>query len=150
MIRKPEQRFPLLVRIGQILSVLIVALWAGSIGRQIVYTGDSYALEARNCVFRFYYSDTHTNVSGIRGFSVVSYGFRWFGVTLPRIATSGRYTIVQIPFWTFFLAMASPTAILWYRHHNRSKPGFCSKCRYDLAGNESGICPECGTKVKRP
>jgi len=24
----------------------------------------------------------------------------------------------------------------------------CPKCQYDLTGNESGVCPECGTEVK--
>ena len=26
--------------------------------------------------------------------------------------------------------------------------GRCRKCGYDLTGNESGVCPECGTKIK--
>lgn len=26
-------------------------------------------------------------------------------------------------------------------------PGHCWKCGYDLTGNVSGVCPECGTKV---
>jgi hypothetical protein len=26
-------------------------------------------------------------------------------------------------------------------------PGKCPKCGYDLSGNVSGICPECGTRV---
>jgi predicted amidophosphoribosyltransferase len=25
----------------------------------------------------------------------------------------------------------------------------CPRCRYDLTGNESGICPECGTPTPR-
>ena len=28
--------------------------------------------------------------------------------------------------------------------------GFCRTCGYDLNGNVSGVCPECGTKVKSP
>jgi hypothetical protein len=27
-------------------------------------------------------------------------------------------------------------------------PGSCQNCGYDLTGNESGVCPECGTKIK--
>jgi len=27
------------------------------------------------------------------------------------------------------------------------RPGLCEKCDYDLTGNESGICPECGTPI---
>ena len=26
----------------------------------------------------------------------------------------------------------------------------CSRCGYDLTGNESGVCPECGTEVEAP
>ena len=25
---------------------------------------------------------------------------------------------------------------------------FCIQCSYDLTGNESGVCPECGTEIK--
>ena len=28
-------------------------------------------------------------------------------------------------------------------------PGHCQKCGYDLTGNVSGVCPECGTEVAR-
>ena len=30
----------------------------------------------------------------------------------------------------------------------RHKPGHCQKCGYDLIGNVSGVCPECGTKIE--
>ena len=26
-------------------------------------------------------------------------------------------------------------------------PGYCKACRYDLTGNVSGVCPECGTST---
>ena len=26
-------------------------------------------------------------------------------------------------------------------------PGHCQNCEYDLTGNVSGVCPECGTKL---
>ncbi len=29
------------------------------------------------------------------------------------------------------------------------RPGLCKFCRYDLTGNQSGICPECGTVILR-
>lgn len=30
------------------------------------------------------------------------------------------------------------------------KPGHCVRCDYDLTGNESGQCPECGEQVQSP
>lgn len=35
-----------------------------------------------------------------------------------------------------------------YRVRRRkSPPGHCPDCRYNLTGNESGICPECGRPI---
>ena len=34
-----------------------------------------------------------------------------------------------------------------YRRHRRRRKGLCPTCGYDLAGNVSGVCPECGTIV---
>jgi len=33
------------------------------------------------------------------------------------------------------------------RRHRRRKHGLCVKCSYNLTGNVSGACPECGTKT---
>ncbi len=33
---------------------------------------------------------------------------------------------------------------LW---NNRAEQGLCTMCGYDLTGNESGRCPECGERV---
>ena len=30
----------------------------------------------------------------------------------------------------------------------RRRKGLCIKCGYNLTGNESGVCPECGTEIK--
>ena len=51
-----------------------------------------------------------------------------------------------IPFWIPFLLVAIPTAFLFWRDL-RHPPGHCQKCGYDLTGNTSGICPECGERI---
>ena len=33
------------------------------------------------------------------------------------------------------------------RRWRRKKKGLCLKCGYDLTGNESGVCPECGVRL---
>jgi len=40
-----------------------------------------------------------------------------------------------------------PTAYLWYRDRRRFPPGHCPSCGYNLTGNQSGVCPECGNAV---
>lgn len=53
---------------------------------------------------------------------------------------------------TLFLAMSTvavPMIAVWIKHERNIAPGYCQKCRYDLTGNVSGICPECGTKVDK-
>ena len=43
-----------------------------------------------------------------------------------------------------------PPAILclWVAYRRRHyRGGICQECAYDLTGNVSGVCPECGTKV---
>ena len=53
------------------------------------------------------------------------------------------------PIWMLLLPAALPTAYLFYRDR-RHPPGHCQRCGYDLTGNESGVCPECGTEVPAP
>ena len=62
---------------------------------------------------------------------------------VPR--TSGKWQEVMLPFWSVFLFAGLPTALFWYLDRPRLKPGHCEKCGYNLTGNISGTCPECGT-----
>jgi len=34
-----------------------------------------------------------------------------------------------------------------YRRHRRRKKGLCLHCGYNLTGNTSGVCPECGERI---
>jgi len=57
----------------------------------------------------------------------------------------GRIWTVIVPLWLPLLLCAVPAAWLWWRDRSFS-PGHCRSCGYDLTGNVSGICPECGKK----
>ncbi len=53
---------------------------------------------------------------------------------------------LAVPCWMLFLVVAAPTAYLWWS--GRGIPtGQCRKCGYNLTGNVSGRCPECGAVV---
>ena len=47
---------------------------------------------------------------------------------------------VIVPLYPFALVAALIAILCW--HH--FPPGHCQKCGYNLTGNVSGICPECG------
>ncbi|NLE59112.1 MAG: hypothetical protein GX616_12180 [Planctomycetes bacterium] len=55
---------------------------------------------------------------------------------------------VWLPLWIPFLLVTVPTAILWLRSRGRIPPGNCRKCGYNLTGNVSGVCPECGESAR--
>jgi hypothetical protein len=57
------------------------------------------------------------------------------------------YVIMALPVAGVpFLGVALPTAYLFWRDR-RYPRGHCQTCGYDLTGNTSGVCPECGELV---
>jgi len=58
-----------------------------------------------------------------------------------------RSRVLSMPVWTVcLLLLVLPTgrAVTIVRVSKRSREGHCPTCDYDLSGNVSGICPECG------
>jgi len=52
------------------------------------------------------------------------------------------------PYWPFVLAGLPLPAFRFIRkRHRRTNPGHCPACNYNLTGNTSGVCPECGTAI---
>jgi hypothetical protein len=48
-----------------------------------------------------------------------------------------------IPIWIILASCGLATLCLWHFDRRRPAPGTCH-CGYDLTGNTSGRCPECG------
>ena len=63
--------------------------------------------------------------------------------------SNGSRTIT-IALYIPFLAIGIPTAVFFIRNRRRFPPGHCAECGYNLTGNVSGMCPECGTEVVQP
>ena len=53
---------------------------------------------------------------------------------------------ISAPLYALFLAVAVPTLLAWRFGPKPVKPGHCV-CGYDLHGNTSGVCPECGAET---
>ncbi len=54
---------------------------------------------------------------------------------------------VYVPLWLPLVLTAIPTAFLFWRGRRRIPPDRCQECGYDLTGNVSGKCPECGVPI---
>jgi predicted amidophosphoribosyltransferase len=59
---------------------------------------------------------------------------------------------VSVPLWFLCLALGAYPTVAFVRgplrRRRRRKRGLCVNCAYDLTGNVSGICPECGARVE--
>gem|GEM_PF-7012270 len=70
---------------------------------------------------------------------------RWWAPSwLPNKRIRTSYFQLSIPLWIPIVAFA---ALAFYLRPPRPKPGACRACGYDLRGNTSGRCPECGGVV---
>jgi hypothetical protein len=52
-----------------------------------------------------------------------------------------------LPLWIPLALVALPTFVLWWLERRPYPAGRCQQCRYDLTGNMTGVCPECGVAV---
>ncbi|MCH7727176.1 MAG: hypothetical protein IH991_11960 [Planctomycetes bacterium] len=57
-----------------------------------------------------------------------------------------------VPLWIPTIAFAFYPTVAFIRgplrRWRRRRKGLCAKCGYNLTGNESGSCPECGQQVE--
>jgi hypothetical protein len=70
---------------------------------------------------------------------------RW----MPRSGTNqatGSLEAVRIPLWLFYAISVAAAACVFAKFRTPSYD-FCHSCGYNLTGNESGTCPECGFTV---
>jgi hypothetical protein len=67
----------------------------------------------------------------------------------------GGTTIRATPFTVWWVGLWKPFLLSWLlflpaaaslrrRRANLRRAGLCTRCGYDLTGNVSGVCPECG------
>ena len=101
----------------------------------------------------FVYTGENTlNPKGVPRTAWTSYDFGKFtGWRATRGPGPWAYYTVSIPGWIpAVLLLAYPTVAAIrgpLRRQQRRRKGRCLECGYDLTGNVSGQCPECGTKT---
>jgi predicted RNA-binding Zn-ribbon protein involved in translation (DUF1610 family) len=68
-------------------------------------------------------------------------------VRLPGHVSRPLYEGFWVPLWipSAALAILAISCFVWPHRHGH---GYCQQCGYDLTGNVSGRCPECGEAVQ--
>lgn len=140
-----RRRWRVLKWAGLLLSLLIVVVWLLSLRWSLDYSsapgrsGFRQMGIAEGALYRIRLGDAQASWDGEWSISQDSaspeWGLEWY---------PGR---VIVPLWIPFLLLAAPSACLWWLDRRRIPPGHCLKCGYDLTGNVSGVCPECGEKT---
>lgn len=72
--------------------------------------------------------------------------------SLPDGTLYRSYVVeVVFPLWAPFIVLSIYPIIAFirgpFRRYRRRKKGLCIQCGYNLTGNTSGICPECGSEI---
>ncbi len=135
---------------GVTLCVLLFALWLVSgwysVNASLFGTSGRSSSFCGSCVIG---TSENTRATENRFSLIASQGqfgpaptWRWWDWGIRR-GTS--YFYLLFPLWLPFLLIALPTGwLFWSDHRRRKRVGCCEKCGYDLKGNTSGKCPECG------
>ncbi|MCP4590376.1 MAG: hypothetical protein GY842_06515 [bacterium] len=76
--------------------------------------------------------------AGIELIDATKFGWRYVTFSVPF-----AYPVVILGVFPTLCAIRPPL-----RRWQRRRKGLCLKCGYDLTGNTSGVCPECGNGVR--
>ncbi len=140
---------------GLVVSILVAVAWAVSLRWGLIHTrqtrpaviaktGTTLAsgrVMSLRCGCVIYYADFPLDRR--RGWWTIR--FR----ESPKWRPVMQGVLIILPLWIPFLIVALPTGLLWWYDRRRTPPGHCQKCGYNLTGNVSGVCPECGTAVQK-
>ena len=123
------------------MSVLILSIWGCSLP-----IGWVFPMDAVDVCFEDGYLELEWGRPQPIAYYTGTVRSRW-GFALPSIESQSGWSRVNVPLWCPLIVALLPAACLWWTDRRRPLPGHCP-CGYDLTGNESGTCPECGIEVE--
>jgi hypothetical protein len=127
---------------GIICLSTVITLWVVSIlGTVSLATATGSGVHIKEGVIEAYWSSPgHSFWTAPIGST--RWGFEW-----PRWNRHTGGTVVYLPLWLPLLALLSVLTIPRFLDR-RTVPGHCQQCGYNLTGNVSGQCPECGAPLR--
>ena len=142
-----------LFRILLALSTLIIVIWPISVRWNLMYGAENWTCGVINGrVYTLIGTRQYNSfLGGHSGFSILDADKLW-GFALPGIdvdiAGNIPNTWLVCPFWVLLLILLGWALLLRRRYLAwLNSAGKCRQCGYNLTGNVSGICPECGCPV---
>lgn len=72
---------------------------------------------------------------------LVTPGYKWL--------SGGVVNDIKLTWAIALFAISIPTVVMTRRRQVRSREPLCPTCRYNLTGNQSGTCPECGQRIPK-
>lgn len=135
-----------LARLGLCLCLALAAIWAASLRWGVRYERGriGFNLYDGGCVVWI------VKVPDGRGQGLhindVTIRRRSWMPTLPCTFSNPREDCLSVPLWMPLVLLAVVTAAL-LRVSRKADPDRCATCEYDLRGNQSGRCPECGVSA---
>jgi len=144
-----RRRWRLFKWAGLVLLLAVLAGWAVSTRRVVSYTGTgnkflSFSFQCGGFAWLSGGANVPASMWGWRILpSQIPLAYwQW----IPSIRYRGGQVVIWVPLWVPFLCIAIPTAYIFYCDR-RIPPHCCPSCGYDLRGNVSGVCPECGRMI---
>ena len=160
--RSHGRRRWVLARIGLVLSLLLVAAWLVSLRWCVGYmTGSRWLFDLSAGTIAIQKAPPREDETpGWLCYRQTRIPWTWTGIWLPEywrysllllLDRAGTIVLwgVRLPIWIPLIVTAIPTVILW-RRGSRPPAGHCQRCGYNLTGNVSGRCSECGERSGEP
>jgi len=107
----------------------------------IAWGADNVDLICLHGVHYIEYTRGFRIVTAPEGLPLWGFGNRWINTPMTRVAFFSWSPLPAV-----FLIWFSPAILRWFRGR-KPLPGHCRSCGYDLTGNTSGVCPECGSPI---
>lgn len=130
-------------------TLLFILAWGAASQLSIEYNYPYGMIRVQGGQFHFTLEPRNTT-SGLSFPYQSDDGFERLGLCLPTLFADeswrSRNLVFRLPFWMPTLLTMWLTLRAW-RSARRPPPGFCAQCGYNLTGNTTGRCSECGTAV---
>jgi len=126
--------------IGLGLTLVLLFLWLTSMRYTFGYIGSFAGVYFESGAYTVFATHGQMPATGWIGVGRSRWSVIWW-FDVPAL-----YPMTAV--WIPLVAVLIPTSLLCLPCR-RFPAGHCQECGYDLTGNVSGVCPECGMKTRR-